>query len=36
MGGDLLILKNGALHKQGQTQDLLNGEEDKIYDQLLE
>ncbi len=35
MGGHLLILKNGALHKQGQSQDLLVGEEDQMYDQLL-
>ena len=35
MGGHLLVLKKGALHKQGQSQDLLIGEEDQIYDQLL-
>lgn len=36
IGGELLILKNGLLHKQGKSQDLLSGSEDEIYDQLLQ
>lgn len=35
IGGHLLILKNGVLHKTGQTEKLLHGDEDEIYDQLL-
>lgn len=35
IGGHLLILKNGILHKSGETEKLLWGDEDEIYDQLL-
>jgi ABC-type polar amino acid transport system ATPase subunit len=35
IGGHLLILKKGALHKTGKAEKLLHGDEDEIYDQLL-